>query len=143
MILHYMNLERNISIQQWFSQQIGFVICKTIKIILKFLPFLIVRTVWVILIKRGVVVIDLVLNGPPISAVEGGGRPDVEEDHGITWTEVVLDRPFDCICTLVGKVHGYGNPAVGCGGGGERRGADAEGGEWWNWEVRFRLVWLF
>jgi hypothetical protein len=116
-----MNLERNISLQQWFSQQIGFVICKTIKIILKFLPFLIVRTVWVILIKRGVVVIDLVLNGPPISAVAGGGRPDVEEDHGITWTEVVLDRPFDCICTLVGKVHGYGNTAVGCGGGGERR----------------------
>uniref|UniRef100_A0A2N9HNP8 HAT C-terminal dimerisation domain-containing protein n=1 Tax=Fagus sylvatica TaxID=28930 RepID=A0A2N9HNP8_FAGSY len=47
------------------------------------------------------------INGFPISAVEHARGTHVEEDNGITWTEIVLDSPSYGEGTLVAKIDGY------------------------------------
>lgn len=56
----------------------------------------------------------------PVYAVEDGSWPDVEEDNGVSWTEVVLDCPFNGEGALVAEVDGNGDAAV-CGGNGKGR----------------------
>lgn len=51
----------------------------------------------------------------PICTVEDGSWSDVEEDDGVSWTEVVLDGPFNGEGTLVTEIDGNGDAAV-CGG---------------------------
>lgn len=58
------------------------------------------------------------VDGAPVCAVEDGGGTDVEEDHGVTGTQILMNGPLDSEGTLVAEIDGDADLALGAGGGG-------------------------
>lgn len=90
---------------------------------------------------------DRVVDGAPVGAEEDLGGADVEEDHGVARTDVVIDGPAHGVGRLVREIDGHANLAAGPGGGrrGGRRGGGvvARGGrvvDFDGWELR--MVWV-
>ena len=109
MIFHDMDLERNLSFDKRLSEIGSFRRGEVIEIILE-LPLRFFR--------RVLGVGDGDVNGSPVGAVKDAGGTDVEENDGVSGTEVLLDRPLDGVGTLVAEVDGDGDPTLSSGGGG-------------------------
>lgn len=65
--------------------------------------------------------------GAPVGAVEAGGGTDVEQDHGVSRAEVILDGPADGVGALVAEIDGDSDLALGAEGRGGDEG-EARGG---------------
>jgi hypothetical protein len=90
---------------------------------------------------------DREVNRAPVSAEEDRGGADVEEDHGVSGSDVVIHGPAHGVGRLVGEIDGHANLAAGPGGG--RRGGRRRGGvvSWGGRVVNFdgwelRMVWV-
>jgi hypothetical protein len=46
------------------------------------------------------------IDGTPIGTVEDTSWTDVEEDHGVAWSEIVLNRPSDGVGAFVAEING-------------------------------------
>lgn len=117
-----MDLVRNLRFAKRFSKIGGFRRRESVEIIFK-LRF----TVIIIIVGAdnvdgfffGVRVgVDGKIDGTPICAKEDVGRADVEEDHGISRTDVVLDSPVYGVRAFVREVNGDADFTAGAGGGG-------------------------
>lgn len=86
MILDYMNLEGNTSLDDQLSQVVGLGGGEGVKVVFQLLLGLFVGGCG---------------GGAPVGTVENGGGTNVEEDDGVAGTEVVLDGPVDGVGTLV------------------------------------------
>nr|GMD11450.1 nitric oxide synthase-interacting protein [Ipomoea batatas] len=62
-----------------------------------------------LLVRRRRLRHDGEVDGAPIGAVEDGGGADVEQDHGVARSEVVLDRPLHGVRALVAQIDGDGD----------------------------------
>nr|GLL28814.1 Os07g0551501 [Ipomoea trifida] len=62
-----------------------------------------------LLVRRRRLRHDGEVDGAPIGAVEHGGGADVEQDHGVARSEVVLDRPLHGVRALVAQIDGDGD----------------------------------
>lgn len=87
-----------------------------------------------------IVRVDGEVDGAPVGAEEYGSGADVEEDDGVSGTEIVVDRPTDGVGTLVGEVDGDADLAAGSGSRGRRGGGEGGGRRggvvaWGSWVV--------
>nr|GLL24039.1 hypothetical protein CR513_39626 [Ipomoea trifida] len=107
-VLHDMDLERNIRVHQRLRHVVGLSSGEIVEIVLDLLLSLLVA-------GGGGLGVDGEIDGAPISAVEDGGRPDVEEDYGVAWTEIILDRPLHGVSALIAEIDCDGDLPVGPG----------------------------
>ncbi|KAF2292126.1 hypothetical protein GH714_013333 [Hevea brasiliensis] len=56
------------------------------------------------------------LDRAPVSAIQDGGRTDMEEDDGVTGAEVVINSPLNSISAFIAEINGDGDSALGSGG---------------------------
>nr|GMC89893.1 hypothetical protein CR513_39626 [Ipomoea batatas] len=123
-----MDLERNIRVHQRLRHVVGLSSGEIVEIVLDLLLSLLVA-------GGGGLGVDGEIDGAPIRAVEDGGRPDVEEDYGVAWTEIILDSPLHGVSALIAEIDCDGDLPVGPGGGCARR--EARG----SWLLQIGCCW--
>nr|GMC78750.1 hypothetical protein CR513_39626 [Ipomoea batatas] len=128
-----MDLERNIGVHQRLRHVVGLSSGEIVEIVLDLLLSLLVA-------GGGGLGVDGDIDGAPIRAVEDGGRPDVEEDYGVAWTEIILDSPLHGVSALIAEIDCDGDLPVGPGGGCARREAR---GSWLPAMLGRQLEWRY
>ena len=90
---------------------------------------------------------DREVNGAPVGPEEDRSGTDVEEDHGVAWSYIVIHSPAHGVGRLVREIDGHSNLAAGPSGGRRSRrrrgGVVARGGRVMNfdgWELR--MIWV-
>lgn len=136
MVLDDVDLVGNLSLLQWLSNISSLGSREGIEVVLELLLGVSLgRSSRFVLLPAAVVVqrvsifvgVDGEIDGTPVGAEQYGGGADVEEDHGVPGTDVVVDGPTYGVRTLVGEVDGDADLAScsggwGWGGGGESGG---------------------
>ncbi|KAF2292123.1 hypothetical protein GH714_013305 [Hevea brasiliensis] len=65
------------------------------------------------------------LDRAPVSAIQDGGRTDMEKDDGVTGAEVVINSPLNSISAFIAEINGDGDSALCSGGRGRSGNGDA------------------
>lgn len=100
-VFHYVDFERDLSLHQRLSHVCRFHACEGVEVVLQ-LPL---RFFCGVCVRRnGAGVPEAEVNAAPVGTIEYARGPYVEEDHGVSGTEIVLHCPSDGEGTLVAQV---------------------------------------